>query len=389
MQTKKGQNEGIANGSQKAAKEKESLNVNKNVSVVNSHTEWDPLEEVVVGRLDASVHPPKHISVLGGIPKSLYNILSIAGGRKVSKKASLEPARKELNEFIHILESEGVKVKRPDIVNHSRKFSTPNWSSKGFTSACPRDCFLVVGNQIIEAPMSWRCRYFERHAYYSLFKEYFEKGAKWISAPKPPLLDSLYDKNYTVPKDSETMKYVINESEVVFDAADFVRCGRDIFVTKSNVTNAAGINWLKTHLGDDYRIHIIETNSKQPMHIDTTFVPLAPGKVMINPKYVDVDKLPSILKSWDILVAPEPVIIKGGMYNEISALCSLWLSMNVLMLDEERVICEKSQEPTIRALKDWGFKPIPCNFLHYNPFGGAFHCATLDVRRRGNLQSYF
>ena len=23
------------------------------------------------------------------------------------------------------------------------------------------------------------------------------------------------------------------------------------------------------------------------------------------------------------------------------------------------------------------------------PFGGAFHCATLDVRRRGGLQSYF
>jgi glycine amidinotransferase len=28
-------------------------------------------------------------------------------------------------------------------------------------------------------------------------------------------------------------------------------------------------------------------------------------------------------------------------------------------------------------------------FLHYAAFGGAFHCATLDVRRRGTLQSYF
>ncbi len=67
----------------------------------------------------------------------------------------------------------------------------------------------------------------------------------------------------------------------------------------------------------------------------------------------------------------------------------MWLSMNVLLLDEERVICEKSQEPTIHALKDWGFKPIPCNFMNFNPFGGAFHCATLDIRRRGTLQSYF
>ena len=28
-------------------------------------------------------------------------------------------------------------------------------------------------------------------------------------------------------------------------------------------------------------------------------------------------------------------------------------------------------------------------FLSYGPFGGSFHCATLDVRRRGTLQSYF
>ncbi len=52
------------------------------------------------------------------------------------------------------------------------------------------------------------------------------------------------------------------------------------------------------------------------MHIDTTFLPLAPAKVLVNPE------------------------------------------------------------------------PIPCDLRHYAPFGGSFHCATLDVRRRGTLQSY-
>ena len=32
------------------------------------------------------------------------------------------------------------------------------------------------------------------------------------------------------------------------------------------------------------------------MHIDTTFVPLAPGKVLVNPDFIDVDRLPPILK---------------------------------------------------------------------------------------------
>jgi glycine amidinotransferase len=47
------------------------------------------------------------------------------------------------------------------------------------------------------------------------------------------------------------------------------------------------------------------------------------------------------------------------------------------------------QESLIKKLKDWGFTPIPCSFANYAPFGGSFHCATLDVRRRGELQSYF
>lgn len=358
--------------------------------VVNTHNEWDPLEEIIVGRIEDSVFPPHHPYVLGGIPKNLYNMLYVLGGlKRRPKKFFVKEAQKELEEFVSILNAEGIKVRRPDRVDHTQKFSTPDWDSKGYTTACPRDCFLVIGDEIIETPMSWRCRYFEPQAYYSLFKEYFDQGAKWTSAPKPPLRDSLYDMDYVVPTGDLPIKYVINESEIVFDAADFVRCGKDIFATKSNVTNSAGIAWLARHLGDKYNIHIIETLSKQPMHIDTTFVPLGPGKAMINPKYIDKNNLPEILKRWDILEAPEPNIVSGGLLNEHASMCSMWLNMNVLLLDEERVIVEKSQTGMIKALKSWGMKPIACNFLHFNPYGGAFHCATLDIKRNGVLQSYF
>jgi glycine amidinotransferase len=142
--------------------------------------------------------------------------------------------------------------------------------------------------------------------------------------------------------------------------------------------------WLQRHLGESYRVHEIQNRSPQAIHIDTSFMPLAPGKLLISPEYIDVNTLPSILKSWDILVAPEPVPNKDPL-----KVVSKWISINVLMLDEERVIVEKNQEPLIKALKSWGFKPIPCSFEAYFPFLGAFHCATLDVRRKGILQSYF
>lgn len=349
---------------------------------VNSYNEWDPLEEVIVGHLEGAIIPPYHVTVTYNIPPSTARLYRIFAGQKYPGFL-LKKAQRELDEFIHILESEGVVVRRPEVIKGTKRYKVLDWSSKGFCTACPRDGFMVLGDEIIETPMAWRCRYFETHAYRPLFKEYFAQGARWTSAPKPELTDDLFDYSFKPPAKGEPIRYVINEFEPVFDAADFVRCGRDLFVTQSNVTNQAGITWLRRHLGDRYQIHEISSSCPTPMHIDSTFIPLAPGKALINPEYIDVDKLPKALKSWDMLVPPEPDPIKG-----VPSMCSKWISLNVLMLDEKRVIVEEDQTSLIAAFKDWGFEPIKCPFINFAPFGGSFHCATLDIRRRGTLQSY-
>jgi glycine amidinotransferase len=63
--------------------------------------------------------------------------------------------------------------------------------------------------------------------------------------------------------------------------------------------------------------------------------------------------------------------------------------MNLLSLDERRVVVESQERELMDALRAWGFEPIPCPFRGFNALGGSFHCATVDVRRRGTLQSYF
>ena len=358
-----------------------------NGCAVNSWNEWDPLEEVVVGRLEGAAAPPSHVTMVGNLPAKAARLYPLLAGRRYPRLL-LKPAQKELEGFVRLLESEGIAVRRPEIVDFSIRFSSPNWTSNGFCTASPRDGILVIGDQIIETPMAWRSRYFETHAYRTLLKEYWSQGARWISAPKPQLLDCLYDDHFRPPAKGEPVRYIINEFEPLFDAADFVRCGTDLFVTRSNATNASGIEWLRRHLGPQFRIHEIQSHCPQPLHIDTTFVPLAPGKVLINPEYVDPRELPPILKSWDILVAPEPDPIPG-LRNLHLSMVSKWISLNVLMLDPERVVVERSQVSMIRLLKDHGLTPVPCPFMNYKPFGGSFHCATLDIRRRGTLQSYF
>ncbi|CCJ06416.1 Glycine amidinotransferase [Methylocystis sp. SC2] len=354
---------------------------------VNSHNEWDPLEEIIVGRLEGSTIPSDHPVVTCNIPGMAARAQSLAAGFRFPK-FMIEPAQEELDNFIKVLESLGVTVTRPEPFNHKAKFSTPYWSSRGFCNSCPRDSMLVFGDEILETPMAWPCRYFETHSYRPILKDYFKRGARWTSAPKPQLTDELFDPNFKLPEKGEPLRYILTEFEPVFDAADFFRCGRDIFVTRSNVTNAMGIDWLRRHLGEGYRIHEIKSRCPNPMHIDTTILPLGPGRLLINPEYINPDELPDILKKWDVLVAPEPDPINDRILA-ITSMCGKWLSMNILMIDEKRVIVDPHHTNMMRQMEKWGYEPIPCSFLHYAAFGGAFHCATLDVRRRGTLESYF
>jgi glycine amidinotransferase len=220
--------------------------------VVCCHNEWDPLEEVIVGTAEGAAVPSWHVSLKATMPERHWPFFQQNGGRPFDK-GLLALANRELDEFAARLRAEGVIVRRPQPVDFSRPYSTPSWSSAcGLYAAMPRDLLLVIGNEIIETPSAWRSRYFEMDAYRALLKEYFAQGAMWSAAPKPQLLDELYDQEYEVAAEGEPMRYVVNNFEPVFDAADFVRCGTDIFYIKSHVTNEMGVSWLQRHLGPRY-----------------------------------------------------------------------------------------------------------------------------------------
>jgi len=354
---------------------------------VSSHNEWDPLEEVIVGRLDHAAVPPWHVVERA---RGLQGLAAVAlralAGRPYPWLLRAN-AQRELAWFVRLLEREGITVRRPEAMEHTRVARTPFWSSSGFCTASPRDLLLVVGDELIEAPSPWRARYFEGYAYRSLLKDYFARGARWSAAPKPQLADALYDHGYRAPRRGDPARCVITEWEPVFDAADFARCGRDLFVTLGNATNRAGVAWLRRHLGEDYAIHEIPSACPTPMHIDTTFIPLRPGFAMLNPAFADKARLPAALRGWQLVDGPPPDPIPG-LSGAYLSLVSAWIHLNILSLDPRRVVVERSQVTLQRALRGWGFEPIPCDFMHYRVFGGGFHCATVDVRRRGVLERY-
>ncbi|MFG3114906.1 amidinotransferase [Streptomyces sp. NPDC048197] len=351
-------------------------------SPVCSYTEWDPLEEVIVGIVDDASFPTWHMALPPVLPGDQHETFRRNAGKPFPPE-QVAAARAELEEFVRILEGEGVTVRRPEPIPQRTPYTTLDWTSTGMYAAMPRDAILVVGDDIIECPMAWRSRYYENLAYRPLLKEYFHGGAKWTAGPKPELTDAQFDQEWSDPGEDGPQRLVVTEFEPTFDAADFTRCGRDIIAQKSNVTNDFGIEWLRRHLGDEYRIHVFEFKDSHPMHIDATLVPMAPGKLLIHPERVP--EVPDLFKGWDVMAAPEPVIPDSHPLY----MTSKWINMNILMLDEQRVIVERQDEPMIATMKKFGFTPIPCNFRNFNSFGGSFHCATVDVRRRGTLQSYF
>ena len=351
-----------------------------------SCNEWDPLEEVIVGSVEGAIVPVWNPALESTTPSHAQWFFEKYGGQLFPDEM-ISKASAELDNLVRVLEDLGVTVRRPSTVDYKKTTVTPWWESKGLYSAMPRDVMMVVGDAIIEAPMAWRSRYFEIYAYRDLITNYFKDGAKWYAAPKGSMADAFYNQEY---KPSEATidgkrQFVVSEKEVAFDAADFVRCGKDLFVQKSNVTNSLGIEWVRRHIGHEYTVHEVEFGDEHPMHIDTTIVPLGPGKLMINPSWVNRDHIPAIFDSWEIIEAPEPVM----PYDSALYFSSDWLTMNFLSVDEKKIIVEENETPLIELLEKHGFEPIPIPFRNFYPFGGSIHCATADIRRRGELKSDF
>jgi glycine amidinotransferase len=70
---------------------------------------------------------------------------------------SIAKCSEELNGLVSVLENRfSVKVYRPELVDWRTPTATPDFEVPcGNTGTMPRDVLLTVGNEIIEATMSW------------------------------------------------------------------------------------------------------------------------------------------------------------------------------------------------------------------------------------------
>lgn len=362
---------------------------------VNAWNDWDPLRHVVVGRAAGTMVQAPEPAVQrdfpdDGFPYPAYGPIPAE---------MVAEAEQQLDDFADMLAGRGIRVDRPVALDFSQQVATPEWQ-QGSMFGCmpPRDVLITVGQEILEATMSYRSRWFEYLCYRPLLEELFrsDPGMRWEAAPKPRLTDASYRAGFQEAHDAldeEAQRarvaandLILTEAEPLFDAADILRCGKDLFVQLSLVTNRAGHDWLRRHF-PAHRVHAVTFGDTHPLHIDATFVPLRPGLALhcgerpIEPGLATY----FAVNDWEIVAAAQPAWASAPPLS----FCSPWLAMNVLHLDPKTICVEASEHHIAEQLSSLGFEVVPVAFRAVGPFGGGLHCATVDIERDGGLKDYF
>ena len=332
--------------------------------------------------------------------------------------------QEDLDNLAAAIASFGVKVHRPKVHDLGRTYSTPFWQSTGNNVYNVRDLHLVVGNTVIETPSYLRSRYFEAVALYHIWYDYFEEGFRWICGPRPRLDREVSEPYYRDEGErvltKEDLRYIeltggrieklhrLNENEIVFEAANTVRMGRDLLYLVSSSGNHKSARWLQSVLGDEYRVHTTE-DIYRSSHIDSTVLCLRPGLVMLNSTRVNDKNCPRLFDKWEKIwfedVAPtsqpeldfqkevrDPLakqLEAIGFKTNLNDMSSPWVGMNFLSLDPQTVVVDERQTNLMRVLEQRGFTIVPVRMRHIYTQGGGIHCATLDTVRDSKLEDYF
>ncbi|RYP75280.1 hypothetical protein DL771_002500 [Monosporascus sp. 5C6A] len=348
--------------------------------LVSAEDEWSPLRSVIVGRAEGSAFPSEpHHMIAATMPSEHVDHFKPSNP---FPPAILARAQEELDNLADFLRKEGIHVYRPNKVNWVK--------AQGYTGAMPRDGLLSVGSALIEAPFAWRCRRHEITLAYSDILSGLGKSDSGATICRAPLItgeDTLYHGllgNGIANGNGSASHWSINNSRPAFDAADFMRFGKVILGQLSHVTNRRGVEYLRAVVPEGYTVEILNTTDEHAMHIDATLLPLRKGLLVYHPERVSEHELRQhdVFRDWKLVACP--IVPKPRQPpSPPMYMCSPWLILNALSLDEKRVLVEANDKEFAEWLKTLGMEPILIPFAHVNSIGGSFHCATVDLVRSG------
>ncbi|MER7043648.1 glycine amidinotransferase [Streptomyces jumonjinensis] len=378
---------------------------------LNSHDDFTPLKEVVVGSAanyvghdrDVSFELFHHENLSGFRSDWAYPRLTrtVSGHREswAIKERYAEELHEDVEALAAVLAGLGAVVHRPlPLPPDAAPIAGLGWEAAPTPALNIRDNTLILGDEIIETPPAIRSRYLETRLLAPVLTTYWENGARWTTMPRPTLTDMSFDLSYArdtattlggpteAVDDPQPSPYDVGV-EMMLDGAQVLRLGRDLVVNVAQANHARGAEWLQRHLGDRYRVHRVWRMADN--HIDSMLLALKPGVFLARHDGIR-DLMPEPLRSWRYIVPPEPDAGAFPVYDDYEdlILTSPYIDLNVLSVDENTVLVNEDCTGLVKTLDAAGFTTVPVRHRHRRLFGGGFHCFTLDTVREGAREDY-
>jgi glycine amidinotransferase len=335
---------------------------------VQSYTSWQPLEEVIVGR----VYSKKHFS---SIPD-----------RRVRKQLQriMEETEEDLDNLARVIQRFGARVRRPEPTG---VLSFQDMLSRGMRPPTPpitpRDTQITLGERLL--------RFNDDYEYNGIITEY----------------QRLQPGSVLQARDAVMAGAV---------ASCIVRVGTDVLFDNSEYMTSQQMEWIQQHALDSrFRVRRCQTNG----HGDAVFAILRPGVILSSKHDADINYRDTF-PGWEVCRVPLSNIeasLAVGQFKESSFNGRWWVEgshddpafaayvdqylshwtgfvsetvfdVNCLVLDEHHVIFSSYNKEVFEFCQRHRIEPIIAPLRHRYFWDGGISCVTQDIRRRGPLETY-
>jgi len=312
-----------------------------------------------------------HSCMLGDVDFSVLG--SISKNKREKLKYILEQTQEDLNNYKTQLESYGVDVYRPKILDCSKPVVTPYYETIGHRiPLTPSDSFFINNNTIIETA-SWTPENVFIGMYWrDVTRQAFSNGANWLNMPPP-----LHAKNEIDPMDDEIPNF-----DPIIDGPCMYLHDDIILLSEQGAANQLGTEWMRRQFKDQT---LIELNPKIfKGHLDSHLNILRPGLIVT---WHSPDDFPEYFKNWEFIkvepLHPKSEFIDSKIqdddYSNTVLLC------NSLSVNQDTILVETTAKYNNNTfLKELEKHKMNIEFVKFeweHFFGNGLTCITLPLHR--------
>lgn len=343
-------------------------------NIINSYTSWQPLEEVIVGR----VYGPDY-----------FDYIKDAKVRDQLQQILYE-TQEDLDNLQRTIEQYGAVVRRPNLPDKAsfQNNQRQNWGVP-IPPLTPRDWQITMGNRLLRL----------------LCVDELNEVCDMYNTQNPGSVINPHQNGY----DSR-------HPTIGAVASCIVRVGTDVFFDNSEWLTTAQMEWIRDNVLDErFRIRRAVTDG----HGDSVFAILRPGVILSTMHDVNLNYQQDF-PGWEVLKINDPSVyaamqigkFKYENFNErwyvhgmmptpeftsfVDTYLNKWtgyvketvFDVNCLVLDEQHVIFSSYNKLVFDFCERHGITPIISPLRHKYFFDGGISCCTQDIRRRGGLETY-